>query len=222
MRNGAGVFLIFPNSCVLLVRDTRNGLYSEPGGEQNKNESWIETVCRETQEETSNLVHLIPPKFGKDMKMKMKQHIIRIQHKEGTGYLVLMLFIPSMISKDLESLIKSYNLNREIFRDREEVPSVWKETKEMTFVKWSNLMEAAKSRRRGAEFFTTQDWKNKTVAISARTLKIFSAWMRISPCTFPLPVIWKKKNSSEEKRTFLKNTKSIVLSLEPPPPPPPL
>lgn len=123
---GAGIFLVenYKGSIVATLFGKYGNSYSEPGGSIDHGESPLETACRETREETANLIRIKP--------QELQQHSKPINIG---GYMAYIMYI-----KNIKSRLYNFNVAK-IFKDCTD--HHWKETNSMARVSLSVLINAA-------------------------------------------------------------------------------
>jgi hypothetical protein len=153
---GAGIFLIenYNEQPVVLLFGKHNKLYSDPGGNIDKGETLEETACRETKEETANLINIKP----KELKIISK--IIYLK-----SYVSYFVFINQIKSKDYYDNVEIiFNKCKEYF---------WKESNCIARVSIDELVDKMSS----YDFTTSKDFyakdiNNKSILIRSRVMFI--------------------------------------------------
>jgi hypothetical protein len=135
MLTGAGIFIVenYKNNLVAILFGNKGHDYNEPGGSIDPGETPEETACRETREESANLIQIKPH--------ELKQISIPILYKRYMSYIIYINKISardhyhnvklvfskckphcwkensSMVRIDLQKLIKNSIINKNIMRD---------------------------------------------------------------------------------------------------------
>lgn len=147
---GAGIFIIenYKNHIVATLFGNHGRSYSEPGGRIDPGESPEVAACRETREETANLIRIFP--------QELQQYSKPVIHNQYMAYIIYL--------KDINSQLHRHNVHK-IFQDCGD--HSWKENSSITRIPLRTLVEVA---LRNTHYAT--DLQGGIVNISDRTLGI--------------------------------------------------
>jgi ADP-ribose pyrophosphatase YjhB (NUDIX family) len=148
--SGAGIFIIenFDNHQVALLFGMKNGEYNEPGGTIDPGEKPEVTACRETREETANIINIKP-----DELLKIA---IPIQHKQYMSYVI---YLDKINTNDYYHNVKIiFNKCR---------PHVWKENNSIARINLNELIQNSHDNKN-----IMKDINGKNIFIRNRTLGI--------------------------------------------------
>ncbi len=121
---GAGIFIIenYKGNLVAVLFGNKGRNYDDPGGLIDPGETPIETACRETREETANLIKISPDELHK------------ISHKIiYKNYVSYVIFVENLSSKDYY-----HNINLVFGKCK---PHFWKENSSMIRIDLQRLIK---------------------------------------------------------------------------------
>lgn len=148
---GAGIFIIeeYKNKKCVLLFGMKNKRYCETGGYRDEGETIEETACRETKEESLNLINITP----KEIKMIGKPII----NKNYVGYFILIKEI------DLNNYFHNIGI---VYKNCDD--HCWKETNDVVRIELDKMIENSKTMN-----LEIQDINGKSILIRDRTMELF-------------------------------------------------
>jgi len=157
---GSGILIVenYNNKPYLLLFSGKSNDYDEPGGVLDEGEKSEETACRETREETCNIINIKPD----ELKMMVTpQYQVYIK-----TYLAYILYIENINIKDFEHNVKKVFKN---CKDRH-----WKEKYKITRVPINNILQSIES-----NINLVYDIDHKAIMVRERTLAIVKKALKI-------------------------------------------
>jgi hypothetical protein len=193
MLSGAGIFIIekYKNKIVAVLFGKKNKEYNEPGGVIDPGETPEETACRETREETSNLIK-IDPTIIKKISYPIKLH----------KYMSYVIYIQNLSFRDY------YHNNNLITNKCNKVKHhFWMETNSVIRIELKTLIKNALNNNN-----IMNDINEKTVMVRGRTLGIAKLLVDTNFFqNFPRPYNLHRKLTISSRLKCLIGTKTYTL-----------
>jgi 8-oxo-dGTP pyrophosphatase MutT (NUDIX family) len=149
---GAGIFLIekYKGNVVAVLFGKKKYIYDDPGGMIDSGETYAQAACRETREETANLINI-------DSRIIDKIAIPILSSK----YVSYILYVDSINRKD-------YLHNVRIIFDKCKL-DCWKENNSMVRIDLRKLLNAAANNN-----YKIEDIRGNLVNVRERTIRIIN------------------------------------------------